>query len=107
MGLRRRDHHRQCSAEASRSPDRSGWLDRRVLRALRALISNPMPCVDNSGINPGTPPSIIQSGSQRFHEQVPSRLSRSEENTSELQSLMRISYAVFCLKKKTKKKQNR
>src|SRR3546814_1164352 len=29
--------------------------------------------------------------------------SRSEEHTSELQSLMRISYAVFCLKKKNKK----
>src|SRR3546814_1688362 len=29
--------------------------------------------------------------------------SRSEEHTSELQSLMRISYAVFCLKKKKKK----
>src|SRR3546814_9553575 len=29
---------------------------------------------------------------------------RSEENTTELQSLMRISYAVFCLKKKNKKK---
>src|SRR3546814_20024226 len=29
------------------------------------------------------------------------RHSRSEEHTSELQSLMRISYAVFCLKKKT------
>src|SRR3546814_7919558 len=28
---------------------------------------------------------------------------RSEEHTSELQSLMRISYAVFCLKKKTHK----
>src|SRR3546814_5561208 len=28
---------------------------------------------------------------------------RTEEHTSELQSLMRISYAVFCLKKKTKK----
>src|SRR3546814_5948094 len=28
------------------------------------------------------------------------RLERSEEHTSELQSLMRISYAVFCLKKK-------
>src|SRR3546814_1245613 len=28
-------------------------------------------------------------------------LNRSEEHTSELQSLMRISYAVFCLKKKT------
>src|SRR3546814_8492330 len=30
-----------------------------------------------------------------------SRGSRSEEHTSELQSLMRISYAVFCLKKKS------
>src|SRR3546814_5572041 len=30
---------------------------------------------------------------------------RSEEHTSELQSLMRISYAVFCLKKKNKRKQ--
>src|SRR3546814_951762 len=29
------------------------------------------------------------------------RMVRSEEHTSELQSLMRISYAVFCLKKKT------
>src|SRR3546814_8115954 len=32
---------------------------------------------------------------------------RSEEHTSELQSLMRISYAVFCLKKKKNTKQNR
>src|SRR3546814_10339335 len=32
---------------------------------------------------------------------------RSEEHTSELQSLMRISYAVFCLKKKTKKRKYR
>src|SRR3546814_7586082 len=31
---------------------------------------------------------------------------RSEEHTSELQSLMRISYAVFCLKKKKQKEQN-
>src|SRR3546814_6813635 len=31
---------------------------------------------------------------------------RSEEHTSELQSLMRISYAVFCLKNKTKYKNN-
>src|SRR3546814_8053129 len=31
------------------------------------------------------------------------RFQRSEEHTSELQSLMRISYAVFCLKKKTTK----
>src|SRR3546814_3236741 len=32
----------------------------------------------------------------------PTRGDRSEEHTSELQSLMRISYAVFCLKKKNK-----
>src|SRR3546814_7017848 len=31
---------------------------------------------------------------------------RSEEHTSELQSLMRTSYAVFCLKKKTQRKHN-
>src|SRR3546814_10217215 len=33
---------------------------------------------------------------------LPFRIIRSEEHTSELQSLMRISYAVFCLKKKKK-----
>src|SRR3546814_1775473 len=33
-------------------------------------------------------------------EGAAARLERSEEHTSELQSLMRISYAVFCLKKK-------
>src|SRR3546814_8960615 len=33
----------------------------------------------------------------------PGRSPRSEEHTSELQSLMRISYAVFCLKKKKNK----
>src|SRR3546814_7787234 len=32
---------------------------------------------------------------------------RSEEHTSELQSLMRISYAVFCLKKKKQEKKNK
>src|SRR3546814_10015266 len=45
------------------------------------------------------------------HESVPAEYAdiveqlrvRSEEHTSELQSLMRISYAVFCLKKKNKK----
>src|SRR3546814_5371839 len=34
------------------------------------------------------------------HRPVPGDLPRSEEHTSELPSLMRISYAVFCLKKK-------
>src|SRR3546814_4373310 len=38
----------------------------------------------------------------RRPDEIPGRRARSEEHTSELQSLMRISYAVFCLKKKTK-----
>src|SRR3546814_5179896 len=41
---------------------------------------------------------------QQFVERTEPVLAlRSEEHTSELQSLMRISYAVFCLKKKKKK----
>src|SRR3546814_2654827 len=50
----------------------------------------------------GTPakaPLIFALG--RLHENK----ARSEEHTSELQSLMRISYAVFCLKKKTNTQQ--
>src|SRR3546814_3690930 len=35
----------------------------------------------------------------RNPEELAAKLARSEEHTSELQSLMRISYAVFCLKK--------
>src|SRR3546814_5533063 len=36
---------------------------------------------------------------------APGNLGRSEEHTSEVQSLMRISYAVFCLKKKKQQQQ--
>src|SRR3546814_9508795 len=39
---------------------------------------------------------------QHFPARARRRVARSEEHTSELQSLMRISYAVFCLKKNTK-----
>src|SRR3546814_4056605 len=39
---------------------------------------------------------------ERKQLRVARRLGRSEEHTSELQSLMRTSYAVFCLKKKNK-----
>src|SRR3546814_4157303 len=44
-------------------------------------------------------PSTYKATSARGRKCDPARL-RSEEHTSELQSLMRISYAVFCLKKK-------
>src|SRR3546814_9478276 len=41
----------------------------------------------------------LQNAAEGGHS-IPKRHHRSEEHTSELQSLMRISYAVFCLKKK-------
>src|SRR3546814_10726939 len=43
---------------------------------------------------------LIEASESAASKQV--MLQRSEEHTSELQSLMRISYAVFCLKKKNK-----
>src|SRR3546814_7372137 len=52
---------------------------------------------------------VLEQFAQRLHQRHlhPLRqaadIVRSEEHTSELQSLMRISYAVFCLKKKNKK----
>src|SRR3546814_2787806 len=46
---------------------------------------------------------IEPDGHVRHVRAGPQNAARSEEHTSELQSLMRISYAVFCLKKKKKK----
>src|SRR3546814_3837811 len=45
-------------------------------------------------------PSTVQPSSLHASKMRPPSTIRSEEHTSELQSLMRISYAVFCLKKK-------
>src|SRR3546814_1020915 len=51
---------------------------------------------------PGPSPLIAGTFSD-FSAPRPEAAKRSEEHTSELQSLMRISYAVFCLKKKKEK----
>src|SRR3546814_7534773 len=73
-------------------------------------------CVDSASMPPGCGAVQVGQGGgtrRRVHVAVmgaaarapkPLRQRRSEEHTSELQSLMRISYAVFCLKKKTKRK---
>src|SRR3546814_279115 len=54
-----------------------------------------------------TPPwPIPRPASRPCRAVLPARDHRSEEHTSELQSLMRISYAVFCLKKKKNTKNN-
>src|SRR3546814_10591554 len=91
-----------------------------MLSAAAAAISVPdtvaLPCFATAGFGStvicvGSSAAVrpsVATGGQFFRcqvgpERLPSRPSnqRSEEHTSELQSLMRISYAVFCLKKKT------
>src|SRR3546814_4513368 len=66
----------------------------------------PDPARPAGGLCPGAFRSRLGGDPGRGHRRAARE--RSEEHTSELQSLMRISYAVFCLKKKTKKhKRNR
>src|SRR3546814_18581353 len=85
----RRDRGRRCGSAvddllADRRPDADAERRRRAapLRLERLLVL-PLP--------------------ERAASACRAPLPRSEEHTSELQSLMRISYAVFCLKKKTKR----
>src|SRR3546814_7429208 len=67
--------------------------DLKALKAISMVVANgtvyfPSEIYPHFGIKPFAPaPQIVT-------------VARSEEHTSELQSLMRISYAVFCLKKK-------
>src|SRR3546814_10325651 len=72
------------------------------LRGVRRLM-------DRRGRNPAVLPApesyLARSGTEHRHDPAKKPRGiprRSEEHTSELQSLMRISYAVFCLKKKNK-----
>src|SRR3546814_966909 len=57
-----------------------------------SLAFDPAPGISRDGV---VAVAVIVGGEARID------VDRSEEHTSELQSLMRISYAVFCLKKKT------
>src|SRR3546814_3406030 len=53
-----------------------------------------------TSVEPGTQIALTPGATLRPRNSAAARRRRSEEHTSELQSLMRISYAVFCLKKK-------
>src|SRR3546814_1986964 len=53
-----------------------------------------------SGVGSSVRPARLRKNCSRPAGEMISRHERSEEHTSELQSLMRNSYAVFCLKKK-------
>src|SRR3546814_2318766 len=65
-----------------------------------STVSTSMPAQAISAKKPMTSASPTMTPSLRSAGGRASRTVRSEEHTSELQSLMRISYAVFCLKKK-------
>src|SRR6056297_2913444 len=80
-----------------RRPPRSTRTD--TLFPYTTLFRSPPRCRPSAGRTSTDDPG-------RFPEAAPPRR-RSEEHTSELQSLRRISYAVFCLKKKKKKKQKK
>src|SRR3546814_6915108 len=72
-----------------------------------ALISSPITGTPASAKRRPHSGSLAMNTGMALTKATPARnahsaKNRSEEHTSELQSLMRISYAVFCLKKKTK-----
>src|SRR3546814_1428268 len=88
-----------------RRPPRSTRTD--TLFPYTTLFRSAPPARGNPGVVPDDRrwrlyPSRPDCRYRRLWRIPPGRLVRSEEHTSELQSLMRISYAVFCLKKKNK-----
>src|SRR3546814_2685095 len=87
FAIRSPDWKVRISASAPRFPMKLHWL--------RLLIAGP-PQLQAAAAK-GAPPI-------RERPAAPDQSSRSEEHTSELKSLMRISYAVFCLKKKNREK---
>src|SRR3546814_6036460 len=74
----------------------------RSCQRLASLDATANPRLDANGVNGGSfRPDGLAATDDEIDEEVAAGL-RSEEHTSELQSLMRSSYAVFCLKKKNK-----
>src|SRR3546814_5605213 len=88
------------SLAENRLPDAEGALRARLkadATDVAAALVNPItPCFDAQYAAPPTEPT------RPMIDAVLTITPRSEEHTSELQSLMRISYAVFCLKKKNR-----
>src|SRR3546814_3035964 len=90
---------------------RSGWccmpatIARSVTSRPPSHCAFPMIDVQRAQINAGTMLGFLEAGGPCTLRGCLRRDldERSEEHTSELQSLMRISYAVFCLKKKNEK----
>src|SRR3546814_7564603 len=104
------DELKQRIDEAGLWPVDSQWRESNapllatVREAMRAEKTLHIDYADASGIATAR---AIWPAALAYYEEKQIIAARSEEHTSELQSLMRISYAVFCLKKKTiKQKQH-
>src|SRR3546814_2377791 len=73
---------------------------------LGPIIKPPFYAVKMDAGEIGTKGGLVTDAQARVLREDGSVIERSEEHTSELQSLMRISYAVFCLKQKKNSKKN-
>src|SRR3546814_4022370 len=87
--LRDQTDIRQCHFRTSK---KSCGTSHRLKSCKPRLDPVTCPCIDGFLVQPDLLPKMFE------HPQIVDWM-RSEEHTSELQSLMRISYAVFCLKK--------
>src|SRR3546814_2918256 len=99
-----------CSSDLQQGADRR-HLDRRRVqgaedRAQRAALLRALRRARHSRRALETRLARARGAGAQAQDLSPVASLRSEEHTSELQSLMRISYAVFCLKKKITKKSN-
>src|SRR3546814_8518591 len=106
MATRQARFFRLFSSGTSYDPDRlaygqqklrqfyltEGYADFRVISAVAELTPNKRDFIITY---------VVEEGDRYKFGDVTVQSDRSEEHTSELQSLMRNSYAVFCLKKKT------
>src|SRR3546814_2532667 len=91
----------RIDSEIADVEDTSADIDGRIVAHLHRRIRR-RPFIEEEAI------AMVEVGAQQKLPHIPELrrifgANRSEEHTSELQSLMRISYAVFCLKKKKQK----
>src|SRR3546814_6202103 len=105
-----------CSSDLSRRMAKKpliGSLNRAFITSPDAQVARRLIFSREASQSPVEPPSLYRVPTARSFPSCATALNRrgrtlascwrrSEEHTSELQSLMRISYAVFCLKKKNK-----
>src|SRR3546814_6192774 len=100
-------HRRRAPAGAGRRRQPAGGRQRHRSRARAESSGGAGQALSAAGgVNRfpvGAAPVASFSGIAGRDQELAAEAARSEEHTSELQSLMRISYAVFCLKKKKQK----